>query len=164
MAAPKDLYLQFADVSVDLDASDSSTLVNEKVDTGLSIRGQLIWLIHQIEILFSTDEAQASVTQQLAICTRSGLTALPNLGDAGVLCKAEKQFLFATSGLALEYSPLSLKYLPPIPIAAPSLYVYAKTNTDSSFLRGDTIETRFGFTTAPLDSKAYTEIAETWGW
>jgi hypothetical protein len=117
-----------------------------------------------IEIIFSTDEAQIVVTQQIAVSTRSGLTSLPDLGDAGVVCKAEKQFMFATSGLSFEYSPQRLGYLPPIPIAAPSLYVYAQTSVDNSFLRGDTIETRFCFTTGPLDSKAYTEIAETWGW
>jgi len=164
MAAPKDLYMQFADVSVDYDSSDSSTLVDAKVDTGLSIRGQLIWLIHLIEIMFSSDDAAQTTHQQVAISTREGLAAMPDLGEAGVLVKAEKQFFFVTSGLALMHQPLALHYLPPIPIAAPSLHVYAQTTIDNSYLRGDTVEIRFGFTTAPLDSKAYTEIAETWGW
>jgi hypothetical protein len=164
MAAPKDLYMQFADVSVEFDSSDSSTLVTDKVNTGLSIRGQLIWLIHQIEVLFSTQEGGASNQQRIAISTREGLTSLPNLGDAGVIAKLEKQFLLATSGISLIHQPHTAKYLPPIPIASPAIHLYAETKNDSANFRGELIEARFCFTTAPLDAKTYTEIAETWGW
>jgi len=55
-------------------------------------------------------------------------------------------------------------YLPPIPLATPILSVYAASDVDIASLREALIPMRLGFTTAPLDAAAYTEIAEAWGW
>lgn len=164
MANSKDLYMQFADVSVNLDSSNTTTLVEGNVNTGLSIRGGLVWLIHLIEIIFAEGETTASVTQNIALSTTPDLAAMPDLGDAGVICKAEKQVILVTSGVAFNLQPSAFHYLPPIPLAAPQISIYANTTADNSPLRGDLVEARIGFTTVPLDSALYAEIAETWGW
>lgn len=162
-ALARDMYMQFKDVSVEYDGSDSSVLVEGQVDTGLSVRGQLIWLVHLVEFFFADDEG-ASQAQYVRICTRRGLVVLPDIGDNGVISGAERQLVVITSGTGFTMQPLVNHYLPPIPLASPQLSIYAETRTNEVTLRGDTVEARLGFTTAPLDSAAYTEIAETWGW
>jgi hypothetical protein len=42
--------------------------------------------------------------------------------------------------------------------------VYVQSATAHSDGNGKPVNLRMGFTTAPLDAAAYTEIAETWGW
>jgi len=160
----KDVFLNFVDVSKALDAADSSTLVEGEVNTGLSIRGQLIWIVHCIEVFFA-DTSVASSIQELALCTVQGLASMPSLGDKGVICKVKERLMYA--GAAFSHAiqrPQVLHYLPPIPLAAPTISLYAKTAADEAVLRGEIIQARIGFTTAPLDAAAYTEIAETWGW
>lgn len=162
-ATSKDLYMQFLDVSVLLDGSDIRTLVSGKVDTGLSIRGELAFLIHKIEVLFATGQDTGGL-QTVSLCTLGSLAAMPDLGGQGVLCKAERGLAWATSGITQITGPTALHYLPPLPLAAPEIHVYAQGDTDISALRGQKIEARLGFTTIPLDAAMYTEIAETWGW
>lgn len=166
-ATTKDLYMNFKDVEVDLDSTTSTaTLVEAETDTGLTIRGGLVWLLHLIEWYFSDDAAAASVTQIACLSTVAGQATMPELTDKGTIAKAQSAFQFAT-GVGFQFGlmqPFAQHYLPPIPIASPQICLYAKTNVDNSNLDGDTIRARIGFTTAPLDNAMYTEIAETWGW
>jgi hypothetical protein len=161
----RDLYMQFKDISVALNASDSSYLVTDEMDTGLSIRGQLVWLIHLIEVFFQyTTGGSGAQVINFALSTVADLAALPALGDKGCLIVAQKEMAIATNGISYFNAPQQLKYLPPIPLAAPNLSIYAQTTADVSTLRSTTIKARLGFTTAPLDNAMYTEIAEVWGW
>ncbi len=166
MAAKKDsatdMFMNWADISVNLDAADSSVLVEAQRNTGLSIRGALLWLIHVVEIYFPREGASNEL--QMAVSTRAGLAVMPLLGDTGVVVKAIHAVNLTVEGASQYTQPVQLRYLPPIPIAAPQLSLYAKSAANIVGLRGDLLEARIGFTTAPLDAAAYTEIAEVWGW
>lgn len=163
-ADPSDLYMNFADISVDLDAANSASLVEGQFKTGLSVRGQLAWIVHSIEVYFA-DAAVATSIQELAVCTVGELATMPDLGDKGVIHKCRERLLYAGAAFAAAvYRPYGKEFLPPVPLASPNLSVYAKTAADDANLRGETIEVRLGFTTVPMDSKLVLEIAETWGY
>lgn len=163
---PNDMFMNFTDVSVTTDASNSTTLVEGKVNTGLSIRGALIWLVHMIECYMPIKELIGTTAHGMlvALSTRQGLVTMPNIGDDGVLSKFYQVYKLSTQGATELHSPLVNSYLPPIPLATPILSVYAASDVDIASLREALIPMRLGFTTAPLDAAAYTEIAEAWGW
>lgn len=164
---PADMFMNWADVSFVLDNADTSTLIEKEIKTGLSIRGQLIWLIHIIEMYWPLGPAMGAgpgAVLMAALSTRTGLGSFPLAGDDGVITKMEWGWKVATTGAGMALIPQVAHYLPPVPIAAPTISIYGKTNADSSPIRNKTIEARIGFTTAPLDAAAYTEIAEAWGW
>lgn len=158
-----DMFLQFADVSANLHGTDTSILVEGVRQTGLSVRGALIWLIHLVEVHFDLLDlvAASAHNMELALCTRKGLTSMPDVGDHGVICKLEAAM---KTGGGPIVGPSVLHYLPPIPLAAPSISLYTKSNSHLASWVDSKLEARIGFTTAPLDAAAYTEIAETWGW
>ena len=158
----RDLYLNFKDITLLLDGSDSSTVVTQPVPSGLSIRGALIWLVHLVEC--SVPQTNVSFTAKVALSTVSELLAVPNIGDRGCLFRFDWGAYLATEGMHGFFYPLQLRYFPPVPIAAPELTLYAATGADVASLQGKPLQMRLGFTTAPLDAAAYTEIAETWGY
>lgn len=162
----KDLFMNFADVSAMTDAANSGSLVEAAVNTGLSIRGQLIWLIHLIEVTFPILDLHGGTNHQfgMALSTRAGLATMPNIGEGGLIARMTAAMKFTTSGAQMSFTPLVLHYLPPIPLASPQISIYVNTNVDLAGYRAKTIHARLGFTTAPLDAAAYTEIAEVWGW
>lgn len=166
MAKAKDLYMNFANVLLSYDASNSATLVSAKVDTGLSIRGGLVWLIHFIDFWFANDPSAGHVTQQMALSTVNGLAAMPEITDKGLIERVDLQSFYYTAA-GFQYGVGARKkenHLPPIPMASPQVVLYAKTAADITTIRGDAIKCRIGFTTAELDAAMYTEIAEVWGW
>lgn len=159
----RDLYLNFVALETAIDAANSSTLVEVVLNTGLSIRGGLVWLIHLVELFVRPPGSQAAEFS-IALVTRQGLAAMPRVGDDGVICKVNRTMTLITSGMVAPFLPSVLHYLPPIPIACPQISLYCAENADVSGDRGVAIEGRVGFTTTPLDSAVYTEIAEAWGW
>lgn len=160
--APKDAFMNFKGVKVSLDAADSSALVEARLETGLSIRGGLAWLIHKIEVYMKA--ADADYTLRVALSTRQGLTGIPLLNDDGTVCYFEERGMLVTEGFPIIQRPLQAGYLPPVPLASAMLSLYAKTAADVATLRAKEIELRIGYTTTPLDAALYTELHETWGW
>lgn len=162
--APKDLFLNFAGVASRSHPSAGDSLQETVFNTGLSIRGALIWLIHLVEFNHMDLTANNHGTQ-MALSTRQGLTVMPELNDDGVIALSEDRLIgtFAAGASRFE-SPSVQKFLPPIPIAAPALSVYVIARSNHADSIDELCPLRLGFTTAPLDSKTYMEIAEAWGW
>jgi hypothetical protein len=159
---PLDLYMQFFDMAVRMDPTDSTDLTEAVKPTGISIRGKLAFLVHLIEWSHWFDGATNVI--HMALSTRQGLTVMPSNTDDGVLGRCDRQVTVTTTGGHSEINPVQMHYLPPIPFAAPQLSLYTETLTDVANLRGDFNRVRLGFTTTPLTAAMYTEIAETWGW
>ena len=162
--APRDLFMNFAGIPAVTHATDSSVVQETQIHTGLSIRGALIWLVHLVEV--AIHEFTANINNvTIAVCTRSGLTVMPDVHDNGVLTKVQARTSGVwASGLAQITNPIRNSYLPPVPLAAPQLSVYTQSSIDHADGRGKDASVRICFTTAPLDAQAYTEIAEAWGW
>lgn len=155
----KDAFLQFAVVKVTTDAANSTVLVQATLETGLSIRGGLAWLIHLLE-WFLPHQAATLADMSGVLCTVKGLTALPALGDKGVLSRAD----WVSNSASEMWQPHRQSFLPPVPIASPSLTLYAKSTADVAGLRGKEAHCRIGYTCITLDAALYQEIAEVWGW
>lgn len=156
--------MNFADLSVTLDAANSTTLVEGQFKTGLSVRGQQAWILHSAEVFFA-DTGAANNIQEIALCTVGELSTMPDLGDKGVILKMRERLLYAGAAFAQNMlRPMEKNFLPPVPIASPNLSIYAKTGTDEAVLRSEEIQVRLGFTTVPMDAKMVLEIAETWGY
>jgi hypothetical protein len=159
------MFAQFAAVHVDLDSADTTVLVSNRLDTGLSIRGGLLWLIHAIDWYLAMDYSTSSCRQTAALSTVEGLATMPNLQDRGCIDKIQENFIITTAvAINIWYNPVRHGWLPPVPLAAPSINLYAQCTANIAALRGDEVACRIMFTTAPLDQAAYTEVAEVWGW
>lgn len=159
---PSDLYMNFLDASVTLGA-DSSVLAQSEVSTGLSIRGQLAFLIHLVQ--FQPVAIGQGVTADLACCvsTRADLTTMPDLGANGTIDKWFMDLDHAALGTDRMIGPWNHNFLPPIPVAAPKIVTYAKASVNNAVFQNKKINVRIGYTTVKIDSKLYTELAETWG-
>lgn len=160
---PKDVFMQFADIEGSTGAV-SNVLGEFVINTGLSVRGALIWIIHMIEIGFAGSLSGSFKGVEYAISSRGSLATMPELGDHGVLVRGKRLLSFLTSGAALAVEPHRLPFSPPVPIAAPALHLYVQGAADHADGRNKRVDARVGFTTVPLDSALYTEIAEVWGW
>lgn len=158
-----DLYMNFSSFKGALDGTDSTTLVEVIVNTGLHVRASLIWLIHLVEahVVYPT----AAVEIQVAFSTRQKLASIPELGDNGLIALFGQKTVTSAGGFhSLQEAPQRQAFLPPVPLATPAISMYLATVTDVAGVRGQPVAARLGFTTAPLDAQAYTEIVETWGW
>lgn len=157
--APKDIFMQFKGIA---DTAEGTTFTAAEFPTGLSIRGALLWLMHVVEFFLPQDSHSViNGSYELALSTKKGLTAVPNPLDDGVVAYHTSAIKEATNGGA--YIPLVERhdFLPPVPLAAPILYLYGD-GTNAAYTGG--IGVRVGFTTEELDAATYTEVAETWGW
>ncbi len=163
MAAPKDLYMNFKEITVVTDAANSVTLVEASVDTGLSIRGGFMWLIHLVEMEFDMPFIGTTHSLYAALSVLKGRAVLPTYGQNGLITRYVRTFEALTSGFTNVQEPNRFSFLPPIPVAAPNLSLYAKSSLDHATLRGKDIHCRIGYTTTKLDSAAFLEIAEAWG-
>ena len=164
-ARPKDIYGQFALVRAFVHGSDTTETVTGKLNTGLSIRHGIIWLIHMVEF-FTQELHQINADNDLSwvLSTVPEEPVIPELTDKGVIAKSQLEWTVLTSGGGAFELPAVRSFLPPIPIAAPSLNVYFKTADNSSPLYGALVEARIMYTTQEVDDPAlYTEIAEVWG-
>jgi len=162
VAKPKDLYMNTCRIKLKTAAS-SVTLVEAKKDTGLSVRGGLIWLLHAVEFFFVAAHS-TTVRSKLLLSTVPDLATFPALGDRGVISVGEVLTMLSSSGGGWLKQPIVNKYLPPIPLASPNISLYWMSSVDVAEIRLVDMEARLLFTTAPLDQKTYVEIAEVWGW
>lgn len=162
--APRDLFLNFMDLTAKYDATDSSSLEETEFGTGLTIRGGLAFLIHQVEVIFPTFAADND--QLCMLCTEKGKSAIGanQFGDKGVIAYFQRQWAYVTSGGGVIDTPMIARFMPPVPVAAPNISVYLKTSADEAALRAAPVGVRLGFTTVELDPALYTEVAETWGY
>lgn len=157
---PKDLFMQFAAVTVPLDGTDTSVLQESRIDTGLSIRGEFIWLIHLIEMDLTQKDADGSITAVLSSVPNQA--SLPTIVDRGTVTWMKLGTKFDTEGRSVIESPKKAIYLPPIPYASPTLSLYAKTSAHEAGIIGAVQECRIGYTTLPITKEIYLEIAEVW--
>jgi hypothetical protein len=159
----QDLFMQWFPVGVTLNGSDTTSLASSEMTTGLSIRGTYAWLVHRVEMEYSSlHDATADCSTRLALSTERDRTTMPTVDDKGVIVRQSVTFHLTTSGACYLQQPLVWPSLPPTIIASPFLTFYAVISPDIVACRGDTIYGRVGFTTVPLDDqKMYLEIAET---
>jgi hypothetical protein len=165
MPQTKDLYMNFRTIATATDGT-ATNLVEQKMNTGLSVRGRLIWLIHQLELHFVMAPAHAvDQAVRIALCTVEGLAAMPNLQDKGVIAVMAQMIHLNTNGEASWLMPWVQKWLPPVPIAAPNISLYVQADFNNAGVQNKPIKARLGFTTLSAEEPGvYTEIAETWGY
>lgn len=160
---PADVFMQFADL-VGVWPGNTTAVSEVKMQTGLSVRGGLMWLIHKVSLLMR-GHAIGYSQFSAALTTVPELGAVPFYGDKGTIEAWLSALAGAPSaGLAQDPFPRSSHFLPPLPLAAPSLSFYFATADDDSYLDTSQIGVRIGYTTAPLDAKSYAEIAEAWAY
>lgn len=162
-ATMSDLYMQFVSFEADLHSVSTDNMVQTEVQTGLSVRGNLVWLIHQIELYLGAEELAVPMTFQVALSTQPGIAGAiggvlePN--DTGVLVRWN---VGAGAGSWL-ICPIVYRTLPPIPFAAPKLYWQIATTTHEVALVNKSIQGRIAYTTTPMETALYTELLEVWG-
>lgn len=165
MANAKDLYMNFKSASLTLNASNSTTLEEEEIETRMSIRGEFCWLIHLIEWFFPAPVNSTPLRPRAALSSQSGLSTFPSLADKGLIALVENYGdVLGTDGGGSVNLPMRTTYLPPIPYANPDAYLYANSVVDSAQLRSAPVAVRIGFTTEDLDNLMYAEIQEVWAW
>lgn len=161
--APADMFMQFAEIKGTTGAV-SNALEETKVQTGLTIRGGLLWLVHLVEINFEGDYTANFNGFEWALSTVSGQSTLPRQGDKGTVSRGRRRLEVITSGGSIYAEPIQMHYLPPIPLAAPTLSLYVLGETNHADGQNKNVDMRLGFTTAALDAKTTLEVAEVWGW
>ena len=165
---PADLFMQFKTLDGQTDATNGELLEERSYPTGLSIRAPLLWLIHKVSFYFDIPTMMVVPDEhlvQIALSTIPGLTVFPLPGDNGLIELAE--FVIGHGAVGNEggftmQMPMEYNFLPPVPIAAPNLSVYCRQAPDTATLRANKQQVRIGFTTSPIDTEAYAEIAEVW--
>lgn len=157
---PQDLFMQFAAYSVVAHITDPQQLVSADFPTGLSIRGEFIWLMHLIE--FSNWNPSIDNWGAMVLCAVPGLVALPDLNDRGVIARDVRYAHLNTNGGWANANPSRHSYLPPIPFASPNITLYAQMQVDEEGQQAVTLECRIGYTTLPVSKDVYLELAEVW--
>ena len=161
--SPTDMYGQFFPMVVETDATDSEVLVEQEYTTGLSVRGQHAWLVHQVEFQQEhIEQSAAAAYYEIAVSTRPGLVVMPVLEDPGVIALYRLHVHVVTQGGHSRVLPHAVNLLPPIPIVSPKLSIYARCSWDIATNRGKRMEARLLFTTTPMTPDMYAEVAETW--
>lgn len=161
-ASSRDDYMNFVGTKVMLGA-DTSVVVKGEIDTSLSVRGGLAWLIHLVEWVMGYWTSPGQLLKRAVLSTRNNLTSYPALYDDGVIDQCIRDTSYEAGGHATDlWMPKRHGYLPPIPIASSKLALYAHTVAHNAASVGEVIECRIGFTTIKLGAAAYTEVAETW--
>lgn len=158
---PTDVFMQFASWSLTW-APVTTTVVEEPKNTGLSVRGGLMWIIHMIDITGVFVPIVHGNTIFACLSTVSGATVQPTAGDKGYLGGFSHTLSAPAAGATNSSLPESIHYLPPVPVASPNISGYISGEFDDTSLDGRTMHIRVGYTTTPLDAKSYAEIAETW--
>lgn len=161
--APADMFMNFAGVASRSHPTSGDTLQETVFQTGLSVRGQLIWLIHLVEFYTALLTANNS-GWDVALSTRQGLPTMPQLNDHGLIARIRYRYGGAiAAGMFVQPDPQRQSFLPPLPISAAALSVYIQGFADHADSDDQDMPLRIGFTTAPVDAGTYVEIAELWG-
>jgi len=158
----QDLYMQWYPITGAFDATDSSDLAESEITTGLSIRGNYAWLVHRVELyLVKLQLISADNNWRICLSTETGATTMPDINDAGTICRFGLFNALTTSGEVIIWQPFTWTSFPPTIIASPKLSLYCEMQTDDANFQGAQVVGRIGYTTVPIDAKAYLEIAET---
>lgn len=161
MAKQTDLYAQFFTFHAQLHPSESDQLVEVSKSTGMSVRGEFIWLVHKIEWI-SEQVEPTSIHLYASLSTRKGLTVRPKLSDVACLSMYQLSSGINQTGAITEVQPHQIGILPPVALAAPNISLYVRTLADSANWRGKSIWCRIHYTTLPMAPALWVEIAETW--
>jgi len=159
----KDVFMNWYGLEVTADAADSTVLASKDFNTGSGIATNVAWRVHMIESIPDMS-ISAALRLKVALSTRKGLSAFPDINDKGVIAMFDFQAIYATSGAAFLMLPTVASYLPPMIIASPNISMYCITNTNMASQRGVTHIARMGFTAVDLDSEAYRELYGTWNY
>jgi hypothetical protein len=162
-AVHTDLYMNWFPLGILTNGVDSTILSEQQHNTGMSIRGGLLWLIHMIEWSFPRS-TQITHALTVGISTVSGLGAMPALAAQGTIALLRHIQYLVTSGMSRWQQPDVQRWLPPMPLASSKISVYFISSIDDAAHRDWQLEGRIGFTTVPMEESLYVEIAETWGW
>jgi len=138
-------------------------LMEAEASTGLSIRGGFVWLIHMVQFFFLEEIRIPDMKLEIALSTRKGLPTMPRPQDSGYIAGRMEAAYAVTTGAWLHGYPLDQHFLPPMPLASPTISAYYQTEGTQGRENAEWWA-RVGFTTAPLTPAVYTEIAEPWGW
>lgn len=158
----QDLFMQFATVALTTGA-DSTTLTEEELPTGLTIRGGYAWLVHFVEVGMPGLHAfAADNVMQVALSVRQGESAMPEIDDAGTISKITASCLYQTSGVSVVQNPMRDPFLPPVIICNPKLSMYWQSTVNDAAVQSTVVRMRIGYTTVAVDKQTYMEIAETW--
>jgi len=155
---PTDMFIQFASLQIDL---TGVLLLSILKNTGLSVRGGLMWLIHWVELYQSGGcvGLAAGGTEYLALSTLNGLPQIPNVGDKGLIAREDFFSTMVTTGASDAWARRRTPFFPPMPLAAPHLVFYARRNVSTTTAP---VYCRVGYTTTHLEAKEYAEVAEVW--
>lgn len=176
MPTTKDLYTQWVAIDGAFDSSSLSNMSETNMQTNLSVRGKLVWLIHALEFSFDFNDGAifsgGGASCDVALCTRGGLATMPQHNDPGVIQKFNWGIMLLevgtpadqAVGLAEYLFPKKFTYMPPVPIAAGALSLYAQCRVTPAAFNDNLVNVRIAFTTEELDEKMYVEISEVWGW
>ena len=162
-ANPTDVFMQFAAWLITWPGI-TTTLTETSKNTGLSVRGGLMWLIHVAELTGQFLHGIDALILECALSTIKGASAVPTPVSKGYVAGWSCTAALNTNGLSFGVFPWRSTFLPPIPIAAPNLSAYIVGSDDAAALDGKDVHVRVGYTTTPLDARAYAEIAETWSY
>lgn len=157
-----DVFMNFAMIRATINAANSSTLAKGSVQTGLSVRGNLAWLIHRLELIIPTQNDGYNWVDAV-LSANPGHSTLPSLDDDGVIAHMREGFNIKTSGASPIDFPKKDTFMPPVIYAKKTMNLYVKSNTDYAGYRNKDVLIRIGYTTIPVEEGTYTEVAETWG-
>lgn len=153
--APTDLYMQWCALEV---ANSVITVQEAYFNTGLSIRGGLMWLIHLVEFYHHGLMGAAQEGEEMGVSALRGLgQVIPKPVDKGCIAYSHLEACLAGG---IFKAPDVHHYLPPLPFAAPNVSLYAQHDSGAEHR----MFVRIGFTTTPLGAKEYAELAETWAY
>lgn len=156
--------MQFAAQEIATDAADANALQEVVIPTGLTISGDFAWLIHSFEFelaeFFGVVVADARV--RLGLSVQQGLAAMPEIVDAGCIHQFDTNIIRDGVGPEFMVNPFEKVWLPPVIIAAPRISLYLEVIPDAAEWRALTSRMRLGYTTIPIDTKAYYELLQTW--
>jgi hypothetical protein len=160
MASIKDIYMNFYNLSVTTETV-ATALAEGQHHTAMGPSMNIAWEIHSAEVFFPPI---AAVTAEIvvAVSTRRGLAAMPELNDKGLVALWRMSHLFSGSVGATQREPQKQNWLPPMLLAAPNLSVYAQASVDTSWTDDAPIPVRIGFTMVTLDTPLYQELFQTW--
>lgn len=159
-----DELMQFATVSVRLDASDASALVDAPLQTGLTVRGDMVWKIHRLDIRMPHTAGVTDYVLAAGLSMRAGLAGVPLTSDPGCIYRWDRQFDIAANGVVYQGWPVVDTFMPALPIAGPTARLYAALDADQAVMRNQLIAVRIGFTTEKMTKAMWQELLDVWGW
>lgn len=159
-----DDLMQFASVEVNLDAVDGTVLVTTRLDTNMSVRGNMAWKLHRLDLRLPIRSAGVTNTLAVALSTRAGLTSVPTFTQRGCIQRWDFVNESTISGVLTGFFPRVDTFVPPLPIASPAIHIYAALDVSVPVLLGLKCAIRLGFTTEELDNDMRQELLDVWGW